>query len=49
LVNSGDKFEIVFDKNLFEPPTIVKTMHNKLEAIARSQEAIKAAKARGRW
>lgn len=34
---SGEKFEVHFDKNLFEPPQIIKVTHAKLEAIAKSQ------------
>lgn len=34
---SGEKFEVHFDKTLFEPPQIVKVTHAKLEAIAKSQ------------
>ena len=33
---SGDKFEIHFDKTLFEPPEIIKIMHFKLEAISKT-------------
>ena len=36
LVHSGDKFEIVFDKSLFEPPQTIKIIYNKLEAVAKS-------------
>jgi hypothetical protein len=28
---SGEKFEIQFDKNLYEPPQIIKITHFKLE------------------
>lgn len=34
---SGDKFEINFDKILYEPPQIIKINHAKLEALAKSQ------------
>jgi hypothetical protein len=34
---SGEKFEVHFEKSLFEPPKIIKTTHAKLEAIAKSQ------------
>jgi hypothetical protein len=40
---SGDKFEINFDKILYEPPQIIKINHAKLEAVAKSQQAIKNA------
>jgi hypothetical protein len=34
---SGEKFEIHFDKTLFEPPEIIKIMHFKLETMAKTQ------------
>jgi hypothetical protein len=35
LKSSGEKFEIQFDKNLYEPPQIIKTTHFKLETTAK--------------
>ena len=49
LPNSGEKFEICFDKTLFEPPAIIKATYNRLETMAKSQAQIKAAQSRGRW
>ena len=46
---SGDKFEIKFDDKLYEPPAIIKQTHAKLEAITKSQQAIKAAQSGKRW
>ena len=40
---SGDKFEINFDKKLFEPPQIIKTNHIKLETLAKTSQALKSA------
>ena len=40
---SGDKFEIHFDKTLFEPPEIIKIMHFKLETMSKTQQMMKNA------
>lgn len=40
---SGERFEIVFDKDLFEPPEIVKITFFKLETMAKTQAALKNA------
>lgn len=37
IANSGERFEIIFDKDLFEAPAIVRQNHDKLEAQARVQ------------
>ena len=36
LKTSGEKFEVLFDKDLFEPPEIIKITFFKLEALAKS-------------
>jgi hypothetical protein len=36
LVNSGERFEIVFDKGIFEPPQIIKLHHAHLEQVAKA-------------
>ena len=36
LASSGEHFEIVFDKTIYEPPLIIKQTHAKLEAISKS-------------
>jgi hypothetical protein len=40
---SGDKFEINFDKQLFEAPPIIKISHIKLETMAKTSQALKNA------
>lgn len=49
LTSSGERFEIIFDKVLYEAPPIVRQTHLKLEAIAKSQQAIKQAQTNKRW
>ena len=40
---SGEKFEIQFDKILYEPPQIIKITHFKLEAMSKTQAMLKTA------
>jgi hypothetical protein len=49
LTSSGERFDIIFDQKLYEAPIIIKQNCARLEAISKSQQAIKAAQTRGRW